>query len=146
MPNSLTGRTHRVNISTVRDHIHLMLLPVLLLLLCSLILILNHHTYLWLKMGKWDFYWNHVTKYGREGMSLPLFSRPSVLSVTKAASVCLFIIPSTHPRCTEIPLKSLHPVSINLELLSQPSFHWPIHETRVVEWWATEAWSHFKLY
>lgn len=29
---SLTGRTHRVNISTVGDHIHLMPLPVLLLL------------------------------------------------------------------------------------------------------------------
>lgn len=27
----LTGRTHRVNISTVGDHIHLMPLPVLLL-------------------------------------------------------------------------------------------------------------------
>lgn len=41
---SLTGRTHRVNISTAGDHIHWMRLPGLLLLLCSLILILSHCT------------------------------------------------------------------------------------------------------
>lgn len=52
---SLTGRTHRVNISTAGDHIHLMLLPVLLLLLCSLILILSHHTCLRLKIENQDF-------------------------------------------------------------------------------------------
>lgn len=52
---SLTGRTHRVNISTAGDHIHLTLLPVLLLLLCSLILILSHPTCLRLKMGKEGF-------------------------------------------------------------------------------------------
>lgn len=50
---SLAGRTRRVNISTAGDHIYLMLLPVSLLLLCSLILILNHHTCLRLKTGKW---------------------------------------------------------------------------------------------
>lgn len=38
---SLTGRTHRVNISTVGDHIHLTSLPVLLLLFCSFTLILS---------------------------------------------------------------------------------------------------------
>lgn len=61
---SLTGRTHRVNISTAGDHIHLMLLPVLLLLLCSLILIPGHHTCLRLKMESQGFYWNHISRYG----------------------------------------------------------------------------------
>lgn len=52
---SLTGRTHRVNISVAGDHIHLKLMLVLLLLLCSLLLILHNNTYLRLKMGKLGF-------------------------------------------------------------------------------------------
>lgn len=52
---SRAGRTHRVNISTAGDHIHLMPLPVSLLVLCSLILILCHSTCLKSKMRKAEF-------------------------------------------------------------------------------------------
>jgi hypothetical protein len=48
---SLTGRTHRVNISTAGDHIHLMLLLVLLLFF-SFILIPSHHTLFEIVDGK----------------------------------------------------------------------------------------------
>lgn len=65
---SLTGRTHRVNISTAGDYIHLILLPVLLLLLHSLILILMYHTCLRLRMGKPGFL---LKSHGRKRVSKP---------------------------------------------------------------------------
>lgn len=51
----LTGRTHRVNISTVGDHIHLMPLPVLLLLFSQFTLILSYCICLRLNMEKVRF-------------------------------------------------------------------------------------------
>jgi hypothetical protein len=74
---SLTGRTHRVNISTVGDHIHLTSLPVLLLLFCSFTLILSRCICLRSKVEKAGifFSWNHVNK--RKGKGLRLLPLPS---------------------------------------------------------------------
>lgn len=73
---SLTGRTHRVNISTAGDHIHLILLPVLLLLLHSLILILTHHTCLRLRMGKPGFLLKSHRRKRVSKPPIPLHSPP----------------------------------------------------------------------
>lgn len=113
---SLTGRTHRVNISVAGDHIHLMLLLVLLLLLCSLLLILHHNTCLRLKMGKLGFLLKSChSRYGRKRVSLPLHS-PSHLPLTRRAAS---LTPFTHPGLHRDPPPLQPPLllAINLELL-----------------------------
>lgn len=113
---SLTGRTHRVNISVAGDHIHLKLMLVLLLLLCSLLLIFHNNTYLRLKMGKLGFLLKSChSRYGRKRVSLPLHSTSLLPLTTRATSLTPFTHPGLHrdPPLLQPPLL----LAVNLELL-----------------------------
>lgn len=119
---SLTGRTYKVNISTARDHIHLILLPVLLLLLHSLILILTHHTCLRLRMGKPGFLLKSHRRKRVSKPPTPLYSTPQPFLPLKMTAIALtscnpFHTPWAEKRLSPTPLQPPLPVTVNLKML-----------------------------
>lgn len=79
---SLTGRTHRVNISTVGDRIHLTSMPVSLWLFCSFTLNLSPCICLRLKVEKagflffFNFFAGIVLRRGQERAQTPPSPQP----------------------------------------------------------------------
>lgn len=117
---SLTGRTHRVNISTVGDRIHLTSLPVLLLLFSSFTLILSRCICLRLKVEKAGFFfsfWNHVNKRKGKGLRvLPLPSPDFALTMRVCEASCnSFEYPWFHRHLPQLTRW----VAVNLELKRQ---------------------------